>query len=163
LNSERIRQQFGSFGIDVIESTAERRISSLYSLEDGRKVCRTYALVEFRDPIGSALAEEHALVLSGQSIGAVFKARGWTIAKRHTRVGNLTLTHDDKDIARPMRLEIPLQVALHSYVFEVKKHGAAFDYAAITEIHHPEYLTEADLQSIYGEPRGNDRDRTAAK
>lgn len=158
MNSERIKQEFGSFGIDVIESSDQRRISSLYSLEDGRKVCRTYALVEFNDSIGAALAEEHALVLSGQSIGAVFKARGWTITKRLTRVGNLTLDEDNMDIAGPMRLEIPQKVALHSYVFAVKKQGAAFDYAAITEIHHPLYLTEADLHSLYGEPVVRNRD-----
>jgi hypothetical protein len=152
LNSERIKRQFGSFGIDVIESSDLRRVSSLYSLERGGKVCRTYALVEFSHPIEPALAEEHRLVLAGQSIGAVFKSRGWTITKRHAEVGIRTLTRDDEDIAARMRLDVPQQVALHSYVFEVGKEGMLFDYAAITELHHPLYLTVADLQSIYGSP-----------
>ena len=154
MNSERIKRQFGSFGIDIIESSDERRVSSLYSLEDGGKVCRTYALVEFRHPVEAALAEEHRLVLAGQSIGAVFKSRGWSITKRHTHVGSRMLTRDDEDTAGPMRLAVPQRVALHSYVFEVRKQGAVFDYAAITEMHHPLYLTEADLQSIYVGPAG---------
>ncbi|MGH8167148.1 MAG: hypothetical protein ACREQ1_07905, partial [Woeseiaceae bacterium] len=69
-------------------------------------------------------------------------------------VGSRMLTQEDENIAGPMRLAVPQQVALHSYVFEVGKEGALFDYAAITELHHPLYLTEADLQSIYGRSSG---------
>jgi hypothetical protein len=152
LNSERIRQEFGSFGIDVIESGQWRRISSLYSLENDAKVCRTFAIVEFDEAMRPALAEEHALVLSGRSIGAVFKDRGWTINKRHTRMDSVTLTRDDRDVTSSMRLDPPQQVALHAYVFEVRKGRRAHNYATITELHHPHYLTEADVRSIYGEP-----------
>src|SRR5690606_17176483 len=98
LNSERIRERFGSFGLDILESSASRRVSSLYSLEDGRKVCRTYAVVEFGDAILPELAAEHALVMAGESIGAVFKGRGWTITKRHTRVGGTALGSADAGI-----------------------------------------------------------------
>ena len=40
----------------------------------------------------------------------------------------------------------------HSYVFEVRKGDSVFDYATITERHHPRYLTAADLKAIYAEP-----------
>jgi hypothetical protein len=150
LNSERIKQEFGSFGIDVLECSTERRVSSLYSLENGRKVCRTHAVVEFNPAALPALAAEHALVLSGQSIGAVFKSRGWTITKRHARLGSAMLTRRDADITSSMQLKPPQQVALHSYVFEVRRDATVFEYASITELHHPQYLTEADVQAIYG-------------
>lgn len=152
MNSERIKQEFGSFGIDVIECSAERRVASLYSLENGARVCRTYADVAFNASIVPELAIEHALVLAGQSIGAVFKGRGWSITKRHAQVGSATLTPDDAAILSLMRLEAPQPVALHSYVFEVSKDGLVYDYATITERHHPQYLTATDLQAIYGEP-----------
>ena len=152
MNSERIRRQFGSFGIDVLESSAARRVSSLYSLEQGDRICRTYAVVEFNSDAVAALAEEHALVTAGHSIGAVFKAGGWAVDKRHTRIGSVTLTSDHNTITALMRLEPPQQVAVQSYVFAASRGGPAFEYAAITELHHPRYLTEADVQAICGEP-----------
>jgi hypothetical protein len=153
LNSERIKQEFGSFGIEVIECSAERRVASLYSLESGARVCRTYADVAFNVSVVPELAVEHALVLAGQSIGAVFKQRGWSITKRHTQIGSVTLTRDDSAILSRMCLEPPQRVARHSYVFEVGKDDSVFDYATITERHHPCYLTAADLKAIYGELR----------
>jgi len=151
LNSERIKQEFGSFGIDVLECGTERRVSSLYSLTDGHKVCRTHAVVEFNPAALSALQAEHARVLSGESIGAVFKSRGWTINKRHTRLGSVMLNSNDSVIARSMQVEPPLEVALHSYIFEVRRDALALEYATITELHHPNYLTRADVRAIYGE------------
>lgn len=150
LNSERIKHEFGSFGIDVLECSSSRRVSSLYSLENGRKICRTHAIVEFNTAALPSLQAEHARVSSGESIGAVFKSRGWTINKRHMRLGSVTLTPRDAAIAESMQVEPPQQVALHSYIFEVRRDASAFEYATITEMHHPRYLTEADVQAIYG-------------
>ena len=163
LNSERIKQEFGSFGIEVIECSAERRVASLYSLENGARVCRTYADVAFNVSVVPELAVEHALVLAGQSIGAVFKGRGWSITKGHTHIGSVTLTPDDSAILSLMHLEPPQRVAVHSYVFEVRKGGSVFDYATITERHHPCYLTAADLKAIYGEPRYAQPGRATAR
>lgn len=151
MNSERIRQEFGSFGIDVVECRADRRVASLYSMENGKRVCRTYAEVAFNVSALPALAREHALVQSGQSIGAVFKGHGWHITKRHTRVGSTTLTADDDCILALMRLDPPQEVALHSYIFEVRKGGSVFHYATIMERHHPRYLDTGGLRAIYGE------------
>ena len=151
LNSERIKQEFGSFGIDVLECSTERRVSNLYSFEDGRKICRTHAVVEFNPAALGALQAEHARVLAGESIGAVFKSRGWTINKRHTQLGSVTLTPRDAAIAKFMQVEPPQQVALHSYIFEVRSETSALEYATITELHHPHYLTEVDVRAIYGE------------
>lgn len=151
MNSERIKQEFGSFGIDVLECSTERRVSSLYSLEDGRKICRTHAVVEFNAAAVPALQAEHDRVLAGESIGAVFKSRGWTINKRHTRLGSIRLTDREAAIAGSMQVEPPLEVAMHSYIFEVRRDASALEYATITELHHPHYLTEADVQAIYGE------------
>lgn len=158
MNSERIRQEFGSFGIDVLECSVERRVSSLHSFEHGLKVCRTYAVVEFTGMSGPDLAEEHDRVQAGESIGAVFKAGGWSITKRHVGIGRRMLLPADTEIVSLMRLGQPRPVAWHSYIFEVYKGPSRFDYASITELHHPDYLSEADLRQIYGVPqtsRGN--------
>ena len=69
LNSERIRQTFGSYGVDVLFNDANRRVSSLYSGDSNDRTTRSYAVVDFADPATPALVTEHALVESGQSIG----------------------------------------------------------------------------------------------
>ena len=44
LNSERIAQRFGSYGIEVLESDGRVRVSNLYSNEQGGRICRTFAV-----------------------------------------------------------------------------------------------------------------------
>lgn len=145
MNSERIESEFGSFGIEVLERSARKRVSSLYSLHEGIRICRTYATVEFTLPVPGALSWEHSRVVSGESIGAVFKSGGWRIDKRPVAVGHMDLTPDDGEIIEAMRLDAPTRVALHRYIFAVTREGKAFDYAVITELHHPQYLTEVDF------------------
>ena len=151
LSCDRIRNRFGSYGVDVLEANANRRVSSLYSLSDGIKVCRTYAKVTFAPTIDAAFAVEHARVLSGESIGTVFRSAGWTIAKRHRHIGETVLPDGDDGIARLMRLEGRPVLATDTYVFEIAKNGQRFEYAEITELHHPAYLSATRLASIYGE------------
>jgi hypothetical protein len=151
LNSERIEKQFGSFGIDVVESDASKRIANLYSMEGGRRVCRTWATVRFPDDIDARVESEHALVLEGQPMGAVFKAHGWRVSKRNLRIGSRPLTGSDHRMVRLMQIHESATVAYHSYVFAVSKGSTALDYAVITETHHPDYLSRSDLEEIYGE------------
>lgn len=152
VNSERIQRRFGSYGVDVIERGPRRRVSSLYSLDGARKVCRTYATVEFGTPVRPEFAAEHERVLAGQSIGSVFKAAGWRVRKRHVRIDETRLADGDGPIADRMHLDLPCTVALHAYVFEIAREGRSFDYAAITELHHPEYLRLDELRSIFEAP-----------
>lgn len=146
---ERIEQRFGSYGVDVIESDGRRRVSSLYSLTDGEKVCRTYATVHFAMSIDPAFAAEHARVIKGQSIAAVFKSAGWAIGKRHKHLGETSLTGSNNPVLRLMKIRNPQQLATHSYVFEIARNHQSFEYAEITELHHPDYLTAAGLIDIY--------------
>lgn len=152
LSSERIHRKFGSYGVDVLESDTGRRVSSLYSVTDGTKICRTYAKVRFAPAIDPAFAAEHVRVLAGESIGTVFRSAGWKIVKRHRHIGETALADvDGDDITQLMRIEGTDRVATDTYVFEIAKHGRRFEYAEITELHHPAYLTAAELASIYGE------------
>lgn len=151
LSSERIRKKFGSYGVDVLEADLNRRVSALYSVADGKKTCRTYARVRFTPTIDPAFAAEHARVLAGESIGAVFRSAGWTIAKRHRHIGETALPDGDSEIAGLMRIEAKNKLATDTYVFEIEKDGRRFTYAEITELHHPAYLTAAELASVYGE------------
>ena len=151
LNSERIRQNFGSYGVDVLSSEDRRRISSLYSIAGDKKTTRTYAVVDFLDIESAALAREHALILSGGSIGEVFRAAGWTIEKRHLFIGEFDVPASYANIGALMRIALPRFLAADVYLFVVSKNAQSFNYARITEIHHPDYLSAADLEQIYGE------------
>jgi len=154
LNSERIEQTFGSYGIEVLESDGTVRVSNLYSLEGDQRICRTFAAVRYPAEIDPRFATEHELILDGGSIGAVFKQRGWAVNKSHRHFGEVTATPRVAELMGGV--EAP-RLAIHIYMLEVVKGDAAFEYATIAEIHHPDYLTLDDLRSIY-EKTGSDTD-----
>ena len=149
LNSERIERRFGSYGIDVLASEAGLRRSSLYSVEDGNRVGRTYAIVRFIDEPDSSINTEHAKVLAGNSLGAVFRANGWNIHKQTLHIGTVDFDTGSTDVLELMALESPQTLALHVYQLLLARGDRIFEYATIIEVHHPEYLTEADLLRIY--------------
>jgi hypothetical protein len=149
LNSERIEQEFGSYGLEVLHSDAMLRISNLYSESDGSRTGRTFAVVLYPSEIDPLFAAEHATILDGGSIGAVFASAGWSVTKRHLWYGEL---ESSARLADLMRIEEGLPLAVHVYVLHVSKAAASFEYAALAEIHHPEYLHLDELRPIYGAP-----------
>ena len=151
LNSERIEQRFGSYGVDVLEQSSSLRRSNLYSLEGGERICRTYAVVQFQDLPADIVATQ-AKVLAGQSIGASFKAAGWAVAKRTVYVGAVFVDSDDHGILRMMHLARPQVLAMHVYRLDLHKSGREIHYATIIEVHHPGYLDLDALHRIYGAP-----------
>jgi len=149
LNSERIAERFGSYGIDVISSEPGLRRSNLYSSENRKRTCRTYAVVRFVDEPDTIIDKEHAQILAGKSIGAIFKASGWTIFKETLHVGNAELDDAAHPVAILMRLERGADVAIHVYRLLLEKGQRAIDYATLIELHHPDYLSLADLLKLY--------------
>ena len=146
LNSERIQQAFGSYGVQVLATDARTRVTNLYSIEAGTKTCRTFAVVRFPAVIDAAVATEHATITSGGSIGAVFAANGWRVLKTHLAFREIEAT---ARLANLMHVAIGARLAAHAYVLDVTKEGKTVEYAALVEIHHPDYLTRADLERIY--------------
>ena len=63
------------------------------------------------------------------------------------------------NIGELMRISLPDSLATHVYLLIVRKDGRSFTYATITEIHHPDYLSAADLKAIYGEIIFDDSNR----
>lgn len=150
LNSERIETRFGSYGVDVLEYAAGVRRSSLYSVTGEQRVCRTYAVVRFQDAGVPDVTTAHADVLAGQSIGATFKASGWQIRKSALFVGALEMTRLDHPIAKLMHLNRHAELAMHAYRLVLDQNGQSIDYATIVEVHHPDYLSPAELGRLYG-------------
>ena len=157
LNSQRIEQTFGSYGITVLESDAALRVSSLHSTEGDDQVCRTFAVVRYPPVVDPAFAAEHAAILAGGSIGAVFAAAGWRVEKTHAHYGQVAA---QGRVAALMRIPPGADLAVHDYGFTVIKNEARYRYATIAEIHHPDYLQVDDLRTIYG-PLERPSDREA--
>lgn len=160
LNSERIERAFGSYGVQVLTSDPRVRVSNLYS-EDAvrpgadRRICRTFAVVRYPDHVQPAFAAEHAEILGGGSIGAVFAAHGWQVLKTHLAMQEVTAS---TRVAALMRVNEGVPLALHAYVLEIAKDGMTFPYASLVEIHHPDYLSLTELERIYGPPNAAGRE-----
>jgi len=149
LNSERIERRFGSYGVDVLAGEAGLRRSSLFSVHDEQRVCRTYAVAQFADQLDDHYGDEHAKVVAGNSIGAVFKSRDWNIHKQTLHIGSLDLLPGNRMISDLMKIGTPRPVALHVYQLLLVKDTQVFEYATILEAHHPDYLSEGDLYALY--------------
>jgi hypothetical protein len=147
LNSERIATVFGSYGITVLEQDDTVRVSSLSSATGEERICRTFAIVRYSDRIDPALSTEHAAIVAGGSIGAVFAAAGWEVRKTHLRYDVRTAT---PRLASLMHVALGTPLAMHIYALDVAKNNRTLEYAALVEIHHPDYLTSDDLAEIYG-------------
>ncbi len=149
LNSERIKQRFGSFGLDVLHSSNGLRRASLYSNEDGRKLCRTYGIVRFDNVPDTVIGDEHAQILAGSSIGSTFKANGWTIYKETRFVGELQIPAKAGEVLQLMAVGENELLAMHVYRLLLKKDVQTIDYSTIIELHHPEYLDKEQVTNLY--------------
>mgnify|MGYP001814186675 FL=1 len=147
LNSERIEQVFGSYGLEVMSSAPTLRVSKLYSTEDGRETCRTFAVVAYPRETNGAIAAEHSAILEGGSIGATFAAAGWHVSKVHLYFGELPSTAKVEALMGGIERS---RLAVHVYALRVSRRGVDIDYASIVEVHHPDYLDVASLVQIYG-------------
>ncbi|MEM1335375.1 MAG: hypothetical protein AAGG08_18150 [Actinomycetota bacterium] len=150
LNSERIELTFGSYGIEVLNQSDSERISDLYSGMGDDRTTRTFAVVAYPSTIDDALADEHATIVGGGSIGSTFRDAGWTIDKIDTYVGELPAADVPARAFELMRIE-PDDLAMHVYRFDVSRDGDPIEYATIVELHHPDYLTAGQLVDIFGE------------
>jgi len=149
LNSQRIERQFGSYGIDVLASEAGLRRSSLYSIEGSARICRTYAIVSFKEELDSSYGPEHSKVLAGNSLGEVFKAKGWSMHKQTLHIGSFEIDRSAFEINQLMRFTADQTLALHVYQLLLAKDEQIFEYATIVEAHHLDYLTQSELLNIY--------------
>jgi len=156
-NSERIQLKYGNYSIDIIENNSSIRMSSLYSTHDGVRVIRTIAVVAYPSVIEKEFKTEHDAIVGGQSIGTLFKNRGWEIEKHHQYFGEIETTNGlfcetaNRDDTQKTRS------AINVYTLVVKKDNTSFEYASIAEVHHPEFLQLDDLAAIYGSAFENHR------
>lgn len=155
LNSERIEARFGSYGVEILAQDASERRASLYSFTHDGRITRTYALVQFEVPLAAELRKHHEAVIDGASLGATYRAAGFSIRKITRHIGQMTLTDISHPLAQLMRLERPQRLAMHVYRLELVRGGTFWTYATIVEVHHPDYLGVDQLHAIYTKRRSN--------
>lgn len=163
LNSDRIEERFGSYGVDVLSQNEDKRISNLYSLHGSDRVTRTYAIVEYLHAPRADYRNEHATVLSGGSIGRTFRLTGWSIRKQNLFIDELEVPPTYRLLGNLMHIELPAILAVHQYLLVISNEERSFSYARITEIHHPDFLALYDLQRIYGEMLFDDSNRDSIR
>ncbi len=151
LNSERIEERFGSYGIEVLSHESGIRRSSLYSIDNEVKTCRTYAVVRFVDESTPRVAAAHANILAGGSIGATFKSSGWHIGKITLSVGSISLDESDHAISKLMHIEDSAKLGVHIYQLVLEKDSQTINYATIIETHHPDYMSLPELEKLYAD------------
>jgi hypothetical protein len=149
LNSDRILGKFGSYGVDIVRQDDRTRVTSLFSLDSvEQKITRTLAVVLFNKDVQSNLVTEHKMIRNGASIGITFRNSGWTIQKQQlylgvVDVGQSQLVHELMPNADLSALAIQI------YQFDVQRDGIVYRYATIAELHHPDYLSPADLGQLF--------------
>ena len=151
LNSEAIQEKFGSYGVEVIRQDENVRISSLYSESGGTRTTRTLAVVLFSADALEVVEDEHEDILDGSSIGSTFRDAGWQVNKANLYLGEIRGTGGSTLVDSWLGDSSDEIFAIHIYDFFVSKGGRSYKYATIAEIHDPDYLTLADLQSRYSE------------
>lgn len=153
LNSERIEARFGSYGIEVLESEPVR-VSMLYSTHEGRKICRTLALVMFGNTVSPAVEPELRRVRAGASLGATFREAGWAVEKRHLHLGSLPAGPRFAALAQLGEAPDARLLAVAVYELTVARGQTRTAVAMVVEIHHPDYLTLSQLEALAGVESG---------
>lgn len=149
LNSERIELKFGNFGVELLKNEEKIRVSSLYSETEEIRTTRTFAVVSYPEIIDPLFLEEHKKIVSGHSIGTVFKSAGWNIKKQHTFFGEIDKSSNLSRVYRLMGNIDPTKLSTHIYELFISKNEVDFLYATISELHHPTYLSLRELGEIY--------------
>lgn len=150
LNSERIERCFGSYGVQVIDPVDHLRVARLYSLESGARVCRTLALTAFVVDLPPTLDPAMEKIRAGSSIGATLKSMGWTVGKQTIEVTRVKAGNRFRELSGLITLPQGTIIATHLYRLVAGRAGESHVVARIAEMHHPDYMTLADLERIRG-------------
>lgn len=149
LNSDRILDKFGSYGVYIVRQDERTRVTSLFSRDPAdQKITRTLAVVLLDPHAATNLALENKLIRDGASIGITFRNSGWAILKRQLYRGSIDA--GQSKLVRELMPDADLSaLAIQVYDFDVQRDGIVHRYATIAELHHPDYLTPADLDSQF--------------
>lgn len=154
LTSERINAKFGSFGVQVLlqDELSNIRFSNLYSLENGEKITRTLALVNFVEKIDPRLKKTHQEILDGASLGATLTKHGFLLQKNIVFTG----VFDGLPPQLNAMMKVPnTEFAATIYEVLVKINNDTVPYCTITEIFSPAFVSKTELTSLHQQFNSN--------
>ncbi|MFK8031762.1 MAG: hypothetical protein AB8G18_16115 [Gammaproteobacteria bacterium] len=151
LNSNLIKERFGSYGVNVLVQDSELRIASLFSLVNDQPVTRSLAVVNYQNCDDLQVAVVHQHIVDGGSIGQSFVDHGFAVVKDTTALVELPVDSAFDTLYEMMRLNSPVPLAYHTYQLNVRKDGEWIAYAKVTEVHSPEHLTIDGLVERFGD------------
>ena len=151
LNSERIAETFGSYGVHVVAQSRAQRASCLFSGSGDSRVCRTLALVRYAAVPDPRIASSLDRVRDGASLGATLQADGWTVTKRHRLIDEFNAEAPVYGgLQRFFALDDAPSLAVHLYTLDAERGATTVPVAELLEVHHPAYLSADELLKIYG-------------
>ena len=140
VNSDQIKARFGNYHIQVLSQDDASRLASLYSDHKGSKVCRTLALTRFHRPVASALAEAHALIREGRSIGVTLTQSGFQVS-REVYAEMVARAGDRFENLCAGTVSAGALIHLRLYRLSAGlTEGELYPYAIIAEAHHPDLI-----------------------
>lgn len=139
MNSEEIKNRFGSYQVKVLQQDQVHRVASLYSEHNEKAVCRTLAVTYFWQPTPKVVLPADTRIRQGHSIGSTLSDAGLVLHRQQlletTATSGLgfealsagTVSPGTPVLLRLYRLDVGVEdSALHAY-------------ATIAEAHHPEH------------------------
>ena len=140
MNSEDIKNRFGSYHVKVMQQDQDHRVASLYSDHGNNAVCRTLAVTYFWHPTPPEVMSADQLIRQGHSIGSTLSGTG-LLLKRQSLLEAITPSGASFELltAGTVRPGTPLVLRLY------RLDAGIFDrslspYATIAEAHHPEHI-----------------------
>ncbi len=149
LNSDLIRERFGSYHVDVIRRSGDTRVSALSSDNDGKRVCRTFAVTQFLPGRLRVDPQVMQQIDDGGSIGATLRRAGIEVDKQTLDISDVTIDSAKHPAIQRMQLGAPAALALHIYTLGIRDDSDASPFAIIAELHHPEFLSGSQLFELF--------------
>lgn len=141
MNSEDIKNRFGSYHVVVLTQDEAHRVASLCSEHNGAMVCRTLAVTYFCQPTPEAALPADQLIRQGHSIGSTLSEAGLVI-QRQPLLEATTLSGEgfERLSAGTVKSGTGLLIRLYRLDIGIDT-GSVRPYATIAEAHHPEHLS----------------------
>ena len=147
LNSERIRQRYGTYGVRLLSQAGDERVACLYSSDPQGEVCRTVAVTLFEE-VPPGLTGAMSDIRAGASIGSTLTEAGWAVEKRDHVLAERSSGPAFASLLHWPDPTSPPRVAVDAYDLWVQRDGESHRLARIAEAHHPDYLGLADLRAL---------------
>jgi len=145
MNSEQIREKFGSYHVEVLHQDEGSRVASLYSTHDEQAICRTLAVTCFRRPLDQSLTEADRLIRQGQSIGSTLSDAGLVLDRAVLAEASVASGAAFEQLTGAS-VKAGATIYLRVYQLSAGKDPTILrPYAVIAEAHHPEHIPPESL------------------